>query len=284
MSGSWSNPTQTLIVVQADGTFTGLFIYSPTVGAGNLIASIAAAAGTDPYGNAYFEGINSYDPSNNRFSQLDGGLIRSGRTGDPLGRAAILSTATAGEPGILGITSQITAANPSPAILRLLSGVAGSVVGSASAPQLVITNNDTVTAVDLVVPGAVIGASTSGVPYTWQTPSFSGTWSGTTSFNGSAGFATAVQYRIDAEDNLWIFGGFVAGAAPATTVFNVPAPYRPAQTGIVAVQEADGGVIHNGFCTINSAGDFNVRTAAGFTLTAGATFMVNGKVPLRHLT
>jgi hypothetical protein len=39
---------------------TGLFVYSPTPAKGNLIASIAAAAGTDPYGNAYLQGTANY--------------------------------------------------------------------------------------------------------------------------------------------------------------------------------------------------------------------------------
>src|SRR5208337_1142558 len=38
--------------------FSGIFGYSPTVGSGNLIFSLSAAAGTDPYGNAYPQGIN----------------------------------------------------------------------------------------------------------------------------------------------------------------------------------------------------------------------------------
>lgn len=46
--------TQIIIV----GAQSGIFIYSPTPGAGNLIGSWAAMAGTDQFGNAYPEGIN----------------------------------------------------------------------------------------------------------------------------------------------------------------------------------------------------------------------------------
>jgi hypothetical protein len=38
----------------------GLFVYSPSPATGNLVASIAAAAGTDPYGNAYKPGFTTY--------------------------------------------------------------------------------------------------------------------------------------------------------------------------------------------------------------------------------
>jgi hypothetical protein len=37
-----------------------LLVYSPTAGAGNLIASIAGAAFTDPYGNAVVQGVTGY--------------------------------------------------------------------------------------------------------------------------------------------------------------------------------------------------------------------------------
>lgn len=40
-----------------------LFVYSPTAGAGNLIYSIAAQSGTDPYGNQFLQGATSYHES-----------------------------------------------------------------------------------------------------------------------------------------------------------------------------------------------------------------------------
>lgn len=49
-----------LVVIFGTGKNMGLFVYSPTPGAGNLVASIAAAAGTDLYTNAYLPGVVSY--------------------------------------------------------------------------------------------------------------------------------------------------------------------------------------------------------------------------------
>ena len=61
MPGSaWTNQVVSSVIIQSAGSGQGLFVYSPTVGAGNLIASIAAANGTDSYGNAYLAGITSY--------------------------------------------------------------------------------------------------------------------------------------------------------------------------------------------------------------------------------
>ena len=61
MAGSpWTNQAINLIVLTEQTTgFSGLFGYSPAVGAGNLIFSVAAAAGVDPYGNSYPQGVSS---------------------------------------------------------------------------------------------------------------------------------------------------------------------------------------------------------------------------------
>lgn len=60
MSGTWSNQRVDLIILQEDVSgFSGIFGYSPSIGAGNLIFSVAAVAGTDPYGNSYPAGISS---------------------------------------------------------------------------------------------------------------------------------------------------------------------------------------------------------------------------------
>jgi hypothetical protein len=69
----WNNQLVGLLVIAAGGGYTGLFIYSPSPGPGNLILSIAAAAGTDPYGNAFPIGLVSY--SGNQATQLFQGEI-----------------------------------------------------------------------------------------------------------------------------------------------------------------------------------------------------------------
>lgn len=63
------------IVVVAGGTGSGVFVYSPSAGAGNLVASITGQAGTDPYGNAYKKGITSYGPGEAAIAELTGGEL-----------------------------------------------------------------------------------------------------------------------------------------------------------------------------------------------------------------
>ena len=53
-----SNIIRASIVIITGGKGSGLFVYSPKPGAGNLVASITGASGTDQYGNAYGSGLN----------------------------------------------------------------------------------------------------------------------------------------------------------------------------------------------------------------------------------
>lgn len=55
---SWSNDTPRRVVIVEGTPYSGLFFYSPTPGAGNLVGSWAVQGGTDPYGNVYPPGIN----------------------------------------------------------------------------------------------------------------------------------------------------------------------------------------------------------------------------------
>jgi hypothetical protein len=63
----------------------GAFFYNGTPAHGNLIASIASAAGTDGFTNSYLRGVVEYNPANSTFVQMDGGQLNFGFTsqGDP---------------------------------------------------------------------------------------------------------------------------------------------------------------------------------------------------------
>ena len=56
----WNNQAVSLIILTEAATgFSGMFGYSPAVGLGSLIFSIAAASGVDNYGNSYPQGVSS---------------------------------------------------------------------------------------------------------------------------------------------------------------------------------------------------------------------------------
>jgi hypothetical protein len=56
----WTQSSFPLLIVTSGSGFTGLFVYSPIPGTGNLLASVTAQAGTDPYGNPYQASITAY--------------------------------------------------------------------------------------------------------------------------------------------------------------------------------------------------------------------------------
>lgn len=59
MGSGWENPGPARQVVIA-GSAGELFVYDTIPANGNLILSVAASAGTDPYGNAYLKGLCIY--------------------------------------------------------------------------------------------------------------------------------------------------------------------------------------------------------------------------------
>jgi hypothetical protein len=72
MAGSpWTNQVVNLIILTEQTTgLSGLFGYSPTVGAGNLVVSVSANSGTDQNTNAYLAGISSYTGGGTSWSAI----------------------------------------------------------------------------------------------------------------------------------------------------------------------------------------------------------------------
>lgn len=57
-NNGWSNQTSRRIVVVVGTPYSGIFFYDPVIGHGDLLLSIAADAGTDPYNNSYPQGFS----------------------------------------------------------------------------------------------------------------------------------------------------------------------------------------------------------------------------------
>lgn len=127
MGDPWSNQAVTLIILTEQVTgFSGLFGYSPAVGAGNLVFSVAATGGTDPYGNQYYAGLCSYDSWAGgvaaAVSQISSGIIYVGDGSQiPLGNAG----AFLGGGGASALNSGgTTGADPQAGISLLSQGAA----------------------------------------------------------------------------------------------------------------------------------------------------------------
>jgi hypothetical protein len=77
----WQENVFPLLIVTASGGFTGLYEYAPTPGLGNLILSVAAAPGTDPYGNAFPAGLAVYDNQGDVINLQNGEILMSSLLG-----------------------------------------------------------------------------------------------------------------------------------------------------------------------------------------------------------
>lgn len=89
MAGSgWNNQLVQLIILTLPGGFTGIFGYSPAPGPGNLVISISAQGGTDPFGNTYPPGI-TVGP--NTGAQVQMGGTNPATLAFPLNNASIIS-------------------------------------------------------------------------------------------------------------------------------------------------------------------------------------------------
>jgi hypothetical protein len=194
-----------LVIVFGTG-FSGVFVYSPAPGAGNLIASVAALAGTDPYGNTYPSGISSQS----------GGIeaILSGKE--------LSWDAPADHPSNL---PAIFAA-PSAAIGNSLEITTGTGSGGVTAGALTLYDSaasSTVSAIPSGSPGIFVAFGCPLVTDTWHAmPAMSVGWT-------ASGFA---KYRLTAQGDLQVaFQDLVPGSdTDGTTIWaasSLPAAYRP---------------------------------------------------------
>lgn len=231
MSGSWSNTeTNLIILIEQVSGFSGLFGYSPAPGAGNLIFSITANAGTDPYGNKYVAGVGSYDNTNETFAQVLGAKFSVGQiiAGVPdIADAGSLSSLF-GIPGVSLLTSGFAPPNgPNAAEVELQAGENSAITGSGNCPTIVSTGStpsgSTASDVDWLHTGSFIRVDrTTGVQETWQQPGSAPNWS-----------VGTLQYRLDVEDNVvWVgsisyTGGNITNASSQNVTLAVGASHTP---------------------------------------------------------
>lgn len=291
MSGSWSNTSTELVIIQAGGTFTGLFVYSPTIGADNLVASIAAQAGTDPYGNPYLQGVAVYTgegADGNIFMQMDpsigawvSGQMKSGAWDqNNAGSIQVLDA----DPGIgLQVASMTFQTPVNTAFLDGIaaiwsSGAGGKTTGDAAAPHMTVTDRLGTSPVDTYQSGSLIKTTNNGTAYTWQTPTPLGTgWA----LGPNSGTVLPLQYRLDPLDNL-VFAGAVhtTSTTPATTLFTLPSGYRPSVTQrVVCVSNASGTPTVR-MVEINSNGGVLIENNL---TTASTDVYLNFSIPLGHI-
>lgn len=282
----------------------GQFFYSGPPALGNLVISLARAAGTDQFGNAYAAGITTYSA---------GGTINTNDTATTwnatpsgagiqivVGGGSVLEQFSPSVvPGVtwnnggVGASTQSRLGTNTP--LTFLKSPGNSVGGGAATitlygqPQ---TSNGDVTSEAIVdaartwVNGSQAWTSAPWQSHgeTWNNPSYNAGWAGTTTYGGLAGGLRTLQYRIDAEDNLWLLGTFVASTGAASAVFNLPVGYRPTKnTPLPVAWTTSAGAAGNGWMYVSVAGNLNINSQLGSSIVVGNAYTVNAKIPLGNL-
>jgi hypothetical protein len=249
--GGWDEPgVLSVVLIESNIPGSGLFVYSGQPAAGNLIASIAAAAATDSFGNNYVAGEASYAAT--FATAINGGQIvwYSGSLA-----AGWSSVATAVAHAVVPQGLVISAA----AEIALVNsaGSSGLTLGTPVGPNVTLLS------------GAV-GDITAGVPGAANTVE---TWHAMSpllnSWANQAAPVVQAQYRKVASppNSVEVIGGLNAAAATAITFFTLPAGYRPASAQTFgAVGTFSGAVALNNviFGQCDTAGNLSIqqRTAS----------------------
>lgn len=273
----------------------GLFFYSAAPALGNMTGSWARADGTDAYGNAYLAGITIYSSLGQvQLAGADGsvaltaaggnkifiedGAIAWAWTGSASNAQLIIDTARR---GALQLSSGKAGANDKSGMLSLTTSNGVPTAGSQDTyPHASTSDYNGAVIAHHYVTGAMVKttdlAGTTGA--TWQAASGLGTgWAA----GPSAGTVQALQYRLDAEDNLVLEGAVhTTSTTPAATIFTLPTAYRPKVTRRSPGVSNSGGTATARYVEVNSTGAVSIN--ANLT-TSSTDVYFSVTVPLGNL-
>ncbi len=277
------------IVIRGGTTIGGTSLYyNGTPALGNLIASISATSGTDTFGNAYEAGIIAYGTLSSALIMSTNGsrLISMNEGKLQIDQGATVPSTDAGtlylnQPGGMVLTSGLDTAGGSTDAAQIgLSAGQPSQPPQALGPSMTIVDTALSSAVDLYLSGVIAPTTAAGIPHTWQTPTYKANWSAGTQIIGLGG--DALQYHVMPDDTLWINGLAKAAAGAGTTLFTLPAAYRPAT-----------GTTPHGQCARYSAGVYSMVEVAvigtngdviiGAVPAAGDEFSFNVRIPFHRI-
>lgn len=297
------------VVIRGGTTLSGISLYyDGTPALGNLVASIAAAAGTDDFGNAYAAGITTYSSSPGAtINQFE----NQSTWNDTVNGSGIQITVAGGsvlmefEPNTVagvtwdhgaigaGLANRLGTNTPTTFVSSPKNTTFGGTAASISLYGYPQTSIDVSSEAIIDAARTWVTSSTAWITgawtkqsETWHNPTFAGTWATTGTLNGNSTFQ-GMQYRKDAEDNVWISGGAVSSGAVGT-IFTLPAGYfHTTRRHLIPcwIFDSSAGTVSAGFAQVTETGAVNIAASlTGVTIATGDQVYINGKFPLGNIT
>ncbi|HET7641154.1 MAG TPA: hypothetical protein VFK47_20765 [Ktedonobacteraceae bacterium] len=168
--------------------------------------------------------------------------------------------------------------------INLFPGVNSGVTGTTNAATVQVRsiNGTGNCATDLEVQGSIIRLDAStGFPVTWQTPSMGTGWA---TGSGIGGSYPPLQWRLDAENNVHLFGVFHATSTTPGSV--IASGFQTVSVGgnvgVVGSFQSINSANRSFSGYLNSSGNLNASVIG--TIAVNDTFMVNAKVPIGNLS
>ena len=272
-------------IIQIDPQKSALYLYGGTPVSGNLLVSLATAAGTDRVGNAYQQGLT--------LGSATGGEIVVTPAGAATGESEIdlypPSSAGTWTPGyllggfaagsvytVLDSPKQSTATHT--ARIQLFGGMVGADLSQ------IVAEADSITLGSLTSPLVSVANAVTKAGAVWQNVAHGTLTLGTGwADNAAAGGVQTIQYRLDGQDRLLIDGTIHStSATPAGTLFTLAAGFLPKLAQRVAVVTRVGGV--------NTVNQLGISSATG-AVTLGTAITATGvdvnfsvNVPMGNIT
>jgi len=252
---------------------TGAFFYSGIPAFGNLIASIASAAGTDTFGNAYLAGMVTYGPgpsiSQMTASQLKMGPASSFALGGAVTAAGLFQIfsprETSGDTlASLSLDSAVSSGtgNPLASINAATAITAGglAVTGGTSTDTLAVSSAMTAT-------GGTASSPTLITTDTWHSLALANGWTG------------QCFYRLQGTGRVELWVGILSATATAFQFGTMPAAYIPASAVYIAAG-ATANVAANiaPYVEIDTSGNITMNGLHAFS--AAGTWLAGGTYPL----
>lgn len=216
----------------------GLFFYSPSPGAGNLVASITGASGgTDPYGNTYQPGISVYGASGSGVN-----LVPSGS-----------NTAIAFTPGVTPapIPGVTVGYGSSSGTLQVIDGQDQATYGTARRTLILGSNSGTLTSLSTIFTSKISPAVSSARSYRIH---------GQLYINGNSG--AQVNFNLAAPGGTT--GEFGYSVCRASTLVGCVTGTPNTAAGVAVSLAAATGYImlFDGVINVSTAGNFNFQVGS----------------------